>query len=155
MSSPDLPLRLITPLVDSSRVALPLVGVKAVLLGGAAILGGVVAMVYQLIGFHVMLMIYGMTTYDFIIAEQKKEREKANRKKEEAAARIKAKQGGAPPPTALGRDITSYDEFKEASRARERRVLEVEKGFSSRSSDDVEGVEYSIDIKNRPQSTAL
>ena len=112
-------------------------------------------MIYQLIGFHIMLIIYGMTTYDFIIAEQKKEREKANKKKEAAAAKIKTRQSTSHPATALGRDITSYDEFKVAARARERKAVDVEKGFSSRSSDELDGVEYSIDIKNRPHSTVL
>ena len=139
-------------LVDGSHFVLPLNGVKGVLLASAAILGGIVAMVYQLVGFHVMLIIYGMTTYDFIIAEQKREREKANKKKEAAAAKLK---GTSHPATALGRDINSYDEFKAAARAREKKAVDVEKGFSSRSSDEMEAVEYSIDIKNRPHSTVL
>jgi hypothetical protein len=138
--------------VENQRtVLLPVDGVKGVLLGTAAILGGVVAMIYQLIGFHCMLMVYGMTTYDFIVNEQRKERDKASKLKEEAALKIKARQtspGGAPPRTSLGKNINSYDEFKQATK----KVPAADPGSKS---EEHEVLEYNIDITNRPQSTAL
>jgi DHHC palmitoyltransferase len=48
-----------------SVILLPYDGVKGILLGTATVLLGIVVMVYQLIGFHCMLVYKGITTYDF------------------------------------------------------------------------------------------
>ena len=57
---------------------------RGLLLTSSAVLLGLVAMLVQLTGFHVNLLWNGITTYDFIVQEQKKTRDK------EAAA-LKAK----------------------------------------------------------------
>ena len=46
-----------------------------------------VTMVYQLAGFHVMLLYRGETTYDFIVGEQKRQREKRDREKDKDRGR--------------------------------------------------------------------
>lgn len=127
-----------------STVQLQFDAVKGLLLGSSALLGGLVAMVYQLVGFHCMLLFYGITTYDFIINEQKKERERA-------ANKIKAKQtspGGAPPATALGNNITTYEQFKAASE----RVQGPEKSPSADS--DPEAAEFKVVTANHRKVSA-
>ena len=97
---------------DHALSGVSFTAIEGILLGTSAILLGVVAMIYQLAGFHCMLLYYGMTTYDFIVEQQRKERDKA-------AKKIMARQtspGGAPQSTALGREIKTYEQFKEASK---------------------------------------
>jgi hypothetical protein len=50
-------------------------GFKAIILVSVIIYLPLVGLVYQLAGFHVMLMIRGITTYEFIVFIQKKQRE--------------------------------------------------------------------------------
>jgi hypothetical protein len=56
------------------------------LIASVVLLALLVAMVYQLAGFHITLLRKGMTTYDFIVSEQKRarEREEQKRKKRDA-----------------------------------------------------------------------
>ena len=61
---------------SQSTILLPIDGVKGILLGVVTILLVLVGLIYQLLGFHCMLLAYSMTTYDFIVNEQKKERER-------------------------------------------------------------------------------
>lgn len=51
--------------------------VLGVLVVSLLVLLGLVAMVAQLLGFHAMLAYRGMTTYDFIVFEQRRQRERA------------------------------------------------------------------------------
>jgi hypothetical protein len=55
------------------------IGVQTVSVISTALLLPLVLLVYQLAGFHAMLLYRGLTTYDFIVAEQKKQREKARK----------------------------------------------------------------------------
>lgn len=65
--------------MSSASVFLSLDLVLVVICVSEAILIGLVAMLFQLIGFHVMLAYRGMTTYDFIIYEQRRQREEMTR----------------------------------------------------------------------------
>jgi hypothetical protein len=49
--------------------------VRGILVGTAAVYLGLVAMIYQLGGFHSVLLWRGQTTYEFIVSEQKRQRE--------------------------------------------------------------------------------
>ena len=49
--------------------------VRGILVGTAAVYLGLVAMIYQLGGFHSVLLWLGQTTYEFIVSEQKRQRE--------------------------------------------------------------------------------
>eukprot|EP00428_Durinskia_dybowskii_P072899 CAMPEP_0170409202 /NCGR_PEP_ID=MMETSP0117_2-20130122/29213_1 /TAXON_ID=400756 /ORGANISM="Durinskia baltica, Strain CSIRO CS-38" /LENGTH=384 /DNA_ID=CAMNT_0010666617 /DNA_START=25 /DNA_END=1179 /DNA_ORIENTATION=- len=57
---------------------LSLAALQGLLLTSAVVLFGIVAMIIQLGSFHMMLLWRGMTTYDFIVSEQKRLREKQN-----------------------------------------------------------------------------
>ena len=63
--------------------------IQGLLLASAAVLLGIVAMITQLGVFHVSLMSKGLTTYDFIVLEQKKQREKETRKLQGQVSRQK------------------------------------------------------------------
>lgn len=60
--------------------------IRGILIASVAVLLPLVLMVYQLAGFHIMLIVRNMTTYDFIVYQQKRQRErdaeKANKKRE-------------------------------------------------------------------------
>lgn len=88
-------------------VLIPYDAVKSVLVVASALLLCTVGMVFQLIGFHAMLVCRGLTTYDFIINEQRREREKAAARKQPS---------GNAPKTALGRDIVTYEQFRATSK---------------------------------------
>lgn len=62
-----------------NRYTLTLVGVQSLSVISTAFLLPLVLLVYQLAGFHAMLLYRGLTTYDFIVSEQKKQREKARK----------------------------------------------------------------------------
>jgi hypothetical protein len=49
--------------------------VRGILVGTAAVYLGLVGMIYQLGGFHSVLLWRGQTTYEFIVSEQKRQRE--------------------------------------------------------------------------------
>lgn len=72
---------------EESYMAISLLGTRVVSVISAVFLVPLVAMVYQLAGFHIMLLSEGLTTYEYIIRENKKQ--KARREK--AAAEMKAK----------------------------------------------------------------
>lgn len=55
---------------------LPIEAIQALLLFSVLCLAPLVLMVYQLLGFHIMLLTKGITTYDYIILEQRKNRER-------------------------------------------------------------------------------
>lgn len=55
--------------------SLNILGTKIVSIISAAILIPLVALVYQLVGFHALLLKDGITTYEFIVREQRKMRE--------------------------------------------------------------------------------
>jgi hypothetical protein len=83
----------------------PLDAVRGVLIGSVALLAPLVVMVYQLAIFHAGLVWQGITTYDFIVQEQRKQREKdaekQKQRREKAAAAQAAAQGSKPQPLAL------------------------------------------------------
>lgn len=57
-------------------------GIRGVAIGSLFIYTSVVCLVYQLAGFHLMLLYYNLTTYDYIVQTQKKKRElKSSRNK--------------------------------------------------------------------------
>lgn len=58
-----------------------------ILLGCIVLLLGLLALVLQLAGFHAVLLYRGITTYEFIVQEQKRQRELE-------AAKVKARKGG-------------------------------------------------------------
>ena len=60
--------------------ALSLDALQGLLIASVVVLFGLVAMIVQLGSFHVMLLWRGITTYDFIVLEQKRLREKQNQK---------------------------------------------------------------------------
>lgn len=60
--------------------ALTLNGVRGVLIATVGIYTLILGMVFQLLSFHILLLYTGQTTYEFIISEQKRLREKKNRK---------------------------------------------------------------------------
>lgn len=66
--------------VDRASVWLSRDLVLGVLVVSLLVLLGLVAMVFQLLGFHAMLAYRGMTTYDFIVFEQRRQRERAAEK---------------------------------------------------------------------------
>jgi palmitoyltransferase len=49
--------------------------IRALLIASVSVFSPLVLMIYQLGAFHIMLMVKGLTTYDFIVNEQKKNRE--------------------------------------------------------------------------------
>ena len=53
-------------------------GVKGVLIVSIIVLSPLIALLYQLIGFHIVLVSKGLTTYDFIVEQQRLQREKNN-----------------------------------------------------------------------------
>lgn len=53
-----------------------MIGVKIILILAAAVLLPFVGLVLQLAGFHAMLLWNGITTYDFIVAESRRQKEK-------------------------------------------------------------------------------
>lgn len=57
-------------------------GVKGVLIGSIIALTPLLALLYQLIGFHIVLVSKGITTYDFIVEQQKLQREKNNKQRQ-------------------------------------------------------------------------
>mmetsp|Transcript_20589 Transcript_20589/g.19928 ORF Transcript_20589/g.19928 Transcript_20589/m.19928 type:complete len:338 (-) Transcript_20589:203-1216(-) len=57
---------------------LPLDGVRGILIASCIFYLPLVLLVYQLVGFHSMLVFKGITTYDFIVAEQKRQRDRAS-----------------------------------------------------------------------------
>lgn len=63
-------------------------------------------MVYQLVGFHIMLAINGITTYEFIVKESNKVHERKN-----AAKRAAASSAASPksPTSPKKYDLTSGD----------------------------------------------
>lgn len=63
--------------------------IQGLLLASVVVLLGIVAMITQLGVFHVSLMSKGLTTYDFIVLEQKKQREKETRKLQGQVSRQK------------------------------------------------------------------
>jgi len=52
----------------------PLVGIQGIAIASVVILIPIVAMVYQLIGFHLMLIKNDITTYEFVVNESNKSR---------------------------------------------------------------------------------
>eukprot|EP01035_Chromulina_nebulosa_P018207 gene18207-23871_t len=68
-----------------SAFHLNLLGVKVISVISVAILFPLLTLVYQLCFFHVMLLSRGLTTYDFIVYENKKLREKTLRASSEVA----------------------------------------------------------------------
>jgi hypothetical protein len=52
-----------------------IIGLESILVISVAVLCGLVAMLIQLGGFHIMLLWRGLTTYDFIVQEQKRLRD--------------------------------------------------------------------------------
>ena len=72
---------------EEGFVAVTLLSTRIVSIISTVLLLPLVAMVYQLAGFHIMLLCKGLTTYDYIVLENKKQ--KARREK--AAVDMKAK----------------------------------------------------------------
>lgn len=64
---------------SNRNFALDLIGTEVISVISVAILFPLVSLVYQLAGFHTMLVYRGLTTYEYIVAEQKRQREKARR----------------------------------------------------------------------------
>jgi palmitoyltransferase ZDHHC1/11 len=67
-------------IASNARTYSYLIGLDAtrgLLIASLVILVPLVLMVYQLAGFHAMIVWKGLTTYEFIVAEQKRQREKA------------------------------------------------------------------------------
>jgi len=58
-----------------------------------------VAMVYQLVGFHINLLSRGMTTYDFIVSEQKRQRDQLAAKRNQGLPQ----RNSSPSPSSLNR----------------------------------------------------
>jgi hypothetical protein len=143
---------LLSRLNTQEAVLLPLLGLQVVFCVCAAVLGGLVAMVYQLIGFHCMLVYYGITTYDFIVNEQKMLRNKANKGKDEARAGMKhASLQRSPVPKASPKVLPKMDAEEESSRGKG----DLESGNLRRSpSGDSEILEFEIKVTNRSSDAA-
>jgi palmitoyltransferase len=71
------------------------VGVKVISVISVALLLPLVGLVYQLMGFHCMLLLSNITTYEFIVQEQKRQRERIQL---ESAPRAKSAQSPAQRP---------------------------------------------------------
>lgn len=91
--------------------------VQSLLVVSVAIFVAIVAMLIQLGGFHVVLLWRGITTYDFIIAEQKRQRDKDAERMQRAFEREQAKNrqqnGGSSP--ALPPQPRAYSSVADAS----------------------------------------
>jgi hypothetical protein len=61
-------------------ISLSLLALRVLLVVSVAVLLGLVAMIYQLGTFHIVLLYRGITTYEFIVLEQKRLREKENQR---------------------------------------------------------------------------
>eukprot|EP01038_Epipyxis_sp_PR26KG_P013373 gene13373-17933_t len=106
---------------NGDSILLPIDGVRGILLGSVAIYLPLVIMIYQLAGFHLNLLYHGMTTYDFIISENKRLRDRdaarLQRNREKAQARAKRKEGNpTSPPTLIKDDVSpKYANISNAS----------------------------------------
>lgn len=67
---------------SGEEVYMGAVGVKVITVLSVTVLLPVVGLVYQLVGFHCMLLWNNITTYEFIVQEQKRQRDKENEKLE-------------------------------------------------------------------------
>ena len=68
--------------------------VAGLLVASAAVLLPLVLMVYQLALFHLTLLRRGQTTYEFIVSEQKRARDRAEQRKQSARAGGRGGAGG-------------------------------------------------------------
>ena len=59
-------------------------GIKAIAIISVGLLLPLVALVYQLVGFHCMLICSNLTTYEFIVQEQKRQRERLTQRVDSA-----------------------------------------------------------------------
>jgi DHHC palmitoyltransferase len=68
--------RLTDRLAASGEEVVGVVGIQTISIISVVLLLPLVGLVYQLVGFHCMLIYQGITTYEFVVQEQKKMRDK-------------------------------------------------------------------------------
>jgi hypothetical protein len=77
-------------------------------------------MIYQLAFFHVTLVWQGMTTYDFIVTEQKRARERDEQRKQQKKMKLQQKQSKADAKTSANKLSSTIDMRNQAEESKVR-----------------------------------